>query len=81
MCEIWDWQSTIVKDLNDSQDPKHTLFCRDLLAFFRQQMSVFYPFRGGDRPKRTLSAFFTVFLVGRLPLVELCYVNTKFFSF
>ena len=29
MCEIWDWQSTIVKDLNDSQDPKHTLFCRE----------------------------------------------------
>ena len=28
MCGIWDWQSTIVKDLNDSQDPKHTLFCR-----------------------------------------------------
>ena len=26
--------------------------------FFRQQMSAFYPFRGGDRPKRTLSAFF-----------------------
>ena len=33
MCGIWDWQSTIVKDLNDSQDPKHTLFCRDLRAF------------------------------------------------
>ena len=29
MCGIWDWQSTIVKDLNDSQDPKHTLFCRE----------------------------------------------------
>ena len=28
MCRIWDWQSTIVKDLNDSQDPKHTLFWR-----------------------------------------------------
>ena len=27
MCGIWDWQSTIVKDLNDSQDPKITLFC------------------------------------------------------
>ena len=24
MCGIWDWQSTIVKDLNDSQDPKHS---------------------------------------------------------
>ena len=29
MCGIWDWQSTIVKDLNDSQDPKHTLLCRE----------------------------------------------------
>ena len=28
MCGIWDWQSTIVKDLNDSRDRKHTLFCR-----------------------------------------------------
>ena len=39
MCGIWDWQSTIVKDLNDSQDPKHTLFCRknafvSIYAFF-----------------------------------------------
>ena len=29
MCGIWDWQSTIVEDLNDSQDPKHTLFSRE----------------------------------------------------
>ena len=29
MCGIWEWQSTIVEDLNDSQDPKHTLFCRE----------------------------------------------------
>ena len=29
ICKIWDWQPTIVKDLNDSQDPKHTLFCRE----------------------------------------------------
>ena len=39
MCGIWEWQSTIVKDLNDSQDPKHTLFCREnsfvaIYAFF-----------------------------------------------
>ena len=50
MCGIWDWQSKIVKDLNDSQDHKHTLFCREnafvaIYAFFRQQMSAFYPFR------------------------------------
>ena len=59
MCGIWDWQSTIV--LNDSQDPKHTLFCREngfvaiYTFFFKQQMSVFT--RGGC-PKQTLSAFF-----------------------
>ena len=29
MCGIWYWQSMIVKDLKDSQDPKHTLFCRE----------------------------------------------------
>ena len=29
MCGIWDWQSMIVKNLNDSQDPKPTLFCRE----------------------------------------------------
>ena len=28
MCRIWDWQATIVRDLNDSQDPKHMLYCR-----------------------------------------------------
>ena len=57
MCGILDWQSTIFKDLNDSQDPKHTLFCRDLRAFFRQQMSAFYPFRGG-LPKADIVSFF-----------------------
>ena len=31
MCGIWDWQSTIVKDLNDSQDLKHTLFCCEIV--------------------------------------------------
>ena len=29
MCGIWDWQSMIIKDLNDSQDPQHTLFWRE----------------------------------------------------
>ena len=29
MCGIWDWQSMLVNDLNDCQDPKHTLFCRE----------------------------------------------------
>ena len=40
-------KSRIVKDLNDSRDPKHTLFCREnafvaiYALFFRQQMSAF----------------------------------------
>ena len=56
MCVIWDWQSTIVKDLNDSQDPKYTLFCREnafvaICALFqttnvaeRGQSHLFLPF-------------------------------------
>ena len=52
MCGIWDWQSMIVKDIDNSQDPKlnavlsRKRICRDLRAIFRQQMSAFYPFRG-----------------------------------
>ena len=32
-------------------------------------MSAFYPFRGGGSPKADIVHFFTVFLLGRLPLV------------
>ena len=77
MCGIWDWQSTIAKDLNDSQDPKHTLFCRenafcrDLRAFFRQQMSAFYPFGGGS-PEADIVCFFYCFFAQRLPLLRQC---------
>ena len=35
--------------------------------FFRQQMSPFYPFRGGGRWKGTMSPFFTVFFIAGLP--------------
>ena len=63
MCGIWDCESTIVKDLNDSQDPKHTLFCREnafvaIYALFQTTNVRFLPVLGGARPKRTLSAFF-----------------------
>ena len=64
ICGIWDWQSTIVEDLNDSQPPKHTLFCREnafvaiYALFFRQQMSPFCPFRGGGSPKGDNVTFF-----------------------
>ena len=73
MCGIWDWQSTIVKDLNDSQDLKHTLFCREIVfvaiyALFSDNKCPLFTRLGGGRPKRILSAFFTVFLIGRLPL-------------
>ena len=62
MCGIWDWQSTIVKDLNDSQDPKHTLFCREnafvaIYTFFQTTIKSVFTHLGGGRPKRTLSAF------------------------
>ena len=63
MCGIWDWQSTIVKDLNDSQDPKHTLFCRKIVfvaiyaLFFRQQMSAFTRLGGGSH-KADIVRFF-----------------------
>ena len=64
MCGIWDWQSTIVKDLNDSQDPKHTLICREnafvaiYMLFSGNKCPLFTRLGGGGRPKRTLSAFF-----------------------
>ena len=63
MCGIWDWQSTIVKDLNDSQDPKHTLFCREnafvaIYAPFSDNKCPLFTRLGGGRPKQTLSAFF-----------------------
>ena len=87
MCGIWDWQSTIVKDLNDSQDPKHTLFRREIAfiaiyAFFSDNKCPLFTCLGGGCPKRTLSAFFTVFLIGRLFLRFLRWmgfemINTK----
>ena len=50
MCGFWDWQSTIVKDLSDSQDPKHTLFCREsafvaiYVLFSDNKCLLFLPF-------------------------------------
>ena len=48
-----------------------------LLSVIRQQMSAFDPFRGGGRPKRTMSAFFTVFLIRELPLVQMGVVQVQ----
>ena len=62
LCRIWDWQSTVVKDLNESQDPKHTLFA--IYARFQTTNVPFLPFRG--RRKGTMSPF-TVFLYRGFP--------------
>ena len=32
MYSIWDWQATIVKDFNDSTDPKHTFCCEKKMS-------------------------------------------------
>ena len=42
----WKAASTIAKDLNDSEDPKHTLFCREIAfvaiyALFGDDISIF----------------------------------------
>ena len=64
MCGIWDWQSTIVKDLNDSQDPKHTLFCREnafvaIYALFSDnKCPLFTRLGGGGSPKADIVSFF-----------------------
>ena len=76
MCGIWDWQSTIVKDLNDSQDPKHTLFCREnafvaIYALFSDnKCPLFTRLGGAGSPKVDIVRFFTIFLLGRLPLPD-----------
>ena len=43
---ILELDSTIAKDLNDSEDPKHTLFCREIAfvaiyALFGDDISIF----------------------------------------
>ena len=63
MCGIWDWQSTIVKDLNDSQDPKHTLFCREIVfvaiyALFSDNKCPLFTCLGGGSPKADIVRFF-----------------------
>ena len=67
MCGIWDWQSTIVKDLNDSQDPKHTLFCREIVfvaiyaLFSDNKCPLFTRLGGGGSPKADFVCFFYCF--------------------
>ena len=72
MCGIWDWQSTIVEDLNDSQDPKHTLFCREnafvaIYALFSDnKCPLFTRLGGGVAERGQCHLFFTVFLISGL---------------
>ena len=73
MCGIWDWQSMIVKELTNSQDPKHMLFCREnafvaIYALFSDnKCPLFTRLGGGGRPKLTLSAFLPFFLYDGFP--------------
>ena len=78
MCGIWDWQSTIVKDLNDSQDPKHTLFCRKIVfvaiyALFSDNKCPLFTRLGlrGGSPKADIVCFFLqFFLYGGFPKIQ-----------
>ena len=78
MCGIWDWQSTIVKDLNDSQDPKHTLFCREIVfvaiyaLFSDNKCPLFTRLGGGVAQSGHCPLFLPFFFIGRLPLLFLC---------
>merc|ERR1719342_173744 len=68
ICGIWDWQSTIVEDLNDSQDPKHTLFCRKnafvaIYALFSDnKCPLFTRLGGGAAEREHCPLFFPFFL-------------------
>ena len=63
MCGIWNWQSTIVKDLNDSQD-QHTLFCCEKVfvaiytLFSDNKCPLFTRLGGGGSPKADIVCFF-----------------------
>ena len=72
MCRIWDWQATIVRDLNDSQDPKHMLYCREsafvaiLRVFFspsENHCALFACLGGGGSPKGNNVTFFYRFFL------------------
>ena len=72
MYRIWVWQSTILKDLDDSQDPKHTLFCCEnafvaIFALFSDNKCVLFLCLGrggGDLRKRhDVTLFLLVFVI------------------
>ena len=64
-----------------SNRPQNFFFARTIqfsgFPICRQQMSAFYPFRGGGCPQRTLSAFLPFFYSGAsLNILCLCFQNT-----
>ena len=75
ICGIWDWQSTIVEDLNDSQDPKHMLFCRKnasvaIYALFSDnKCPLFTRLGGAGSPEGDNVTFFYRFFISGLPLI------------
>ena len=77
MCGIWDWQSTIVKDLNDSQDPKHTLFCREnafvaiYTLFSDKKCPLFTRLGGGVAQSGHCPLFWPFFLHDGFPKCDL----------
>ena len=77
MCGIWDWQSTIVKDLNDSQDPKHTLFCREIVfvaiyaLFSDNKCPLFTRLGGGVAQSGHCLLFLPFFLYDGFPKYDL----------
>ena len=68
MCGIWDWQSTIVKYLKDSHDPKHTLFCREnvfvtIYALLSDKKCPLFTCLGVGWPKADMVCFFLPFFL------------------
>ena len=70
MCGIWDWQSTLVKDLNDSQDPQHMLFCRENAfvaiygLFSDNKFPLFTRWGGGSPEGDNVTFFYRFFYIG-----------------
>ena len=81
MCGIWDWQSTIVKDLNDSQDPKHTLICREnafvaIYALFSDnKCPLFTRLGGGVAQSGHCPLFCPFFLHDGFPYLQRLYIK------
>ena len=72
MWRIWDWQSKIVRDLSDSLDPTHTLFCREnafvvIDALFSDNKCALFSRLGGGVVERAQFDLFYRFFISGLP--------------